>query len=211
MITKLMTTILFVIILSKLYAAIPVMLIFGIALKTILKNAPGYEKGAAINKWFAVVSEIFVFLMVFRFDISWMLIKGILLLCVFAYASYSDIKTREAANALSVMVFLIGFINVSGTQMLFNFIAAAIVFAFVVMCAIVSGGQLGGADIKFIPAAFFILGASRGMTGLIIGLASAVIGTLIRNKVTKINDPEKKNTLPLIPYLSAGFALTFLI
>ena len=100
MITKLMTTILFVIILSKLYAAIPVMLIFGIALKTILKNAPGYENGAAINKWFAVISEIFVFLMVFRFDLSWMLIKGILLLCVFAYASYSDIKTREAANAL---------------------------------------------------------------------------------------------------------------
>lgn len=79
--------------------------------------------------------------------------------------------------------------------------AFAISFALMFVIAVISNNKIGGADVKFIPACFFILGAGRGSLGLMLGLLYAVIGTLIRNKIRKSED----KTLPLIPYLSVGF------
>lgn len=45
------------------------------------------------------------------------------------------------------------------------------------------------------------------MLGLVAGLVFAIVGTLIRNKVKKSED----KTLPLIPYLSAGFLIGYLV
>ena len=210
MVIKLINTVIISIIAGKVIYAVPVMFAVGLLLRVILKKTPNYEKGSKFNKWCIGISECIVFMMYMKFDYSLSLIKGIAMLAIFLFTSVCDIKTRNLENYVSIMLMLVGLIGVSIPTMFFNSITMLIAFAFMLACAIISKNQIGGADVKFIPVCFFVLGAARGITGLIMGLAFAVIGTLIRNKVKKISDPTEKQTLPLLPYMSAAFMTTYL-
>ncbi len=71
--------------------------------------------------------------------------------------------------------------------------------------ALFSNGKIGGGDMKFMGAVGFYLGASKGITALIIGLFLAVLYGFIINKQSR-NEP-----LPLIPFLGIGSAMALLI
>lgn len=187
--------------------AIPLLVLTFFLSKGILKRTPDYQKDSILNMWCIGITEIFSFILFIRYGLTLTLIKGILLLFVCLYASVCDIKTRNLSDAVSVTVFLLGFIDVSINDVWFYAIASAGIFLFMLVCAVLSKNKIGGADIKFIPAAFFVLGASRGIAGLISGLVLSVIGTVIRNKIKK----TKEQTLPMIPYLSVGFLTAFFV
>lgn len=183
------------------------MLCVGLMSKAILTRTPQYEKKSKFNKICIVLSMCLSFLFVLKFGFTFELLKATLILGVFLFASVCDIKERKVEDYVPIMLMLIGLINVSPAVLFSRAMAFAISFVLMFIIAIISNNKIGGADVKFIPACFFILGATKGVFGLITGLFFAVIGTLIRNKIKKSND----KTLPLIPYLSAGFLVGYLI
>ena len=67
---------------------------------------------------------------------------------------------------------------------------------------------LGGADIKLSTALAFLLGGWRSIASYLIGLVLAVIVMSIYNKCT---NRCKKNPFALVPFLSIGAMLMFLI
>lgn len=183
------------------------MLCVGLMSKAIVIRTPQYEKKSKFNKICIALSLCLSFLFVLKFGFTFELLKSTLLFGVFLFASVCDIKERKVEDYVPIMLILIGFINISPTVLFSRAMAFAISFALMFVIAVISNNKIGGADVKFVPACFFILGATKGIFGLIIGLLFAVIGTLIRNKVKKSND----KTLPLIPYISAGFLVGYLI
>jgi len=183
------------------------MLCVGLMSKAILTRTPQYERKSKFNKICLAVSMGISFMFVLKFVFTFELLKATLILGVFLFASVCDIKERKVEDYVPIMLMLIGFINVSPSILFSRAMAFAISFALMFIIAIITGNKIGGADVKYVPACFFILGASRGTFGLIVGLLFAVTGTLIRNKVKKSND----KTLPLIPYLSVGFLAGYLI
>lgn len=172
-----------------------------------MTRTPQYEKKSKFNKICLAVSMGISFMFVLKFGFTFELLKATLILGVFLFSSVCDIKERKVEDFIHIMLLLIGLINVSPTVLFSRAMVFAISFALMFVIAIISNNKIGGADVKFIPACFFILGAAKGVFGLIIGLLFAVVGTLIRNKVKKSED----KTLPLIPYLSAGFLVGYLI
>lgn len=188
-------------------AVLAYMLCVGLMSKAVLTRTPQYEKKSKFNKICLAVSMGISFMFVLKFGFTFELLKSILLLGVFLFASVCDIKERKVEDYVPIMLMLIGLINVSPAVLFSRAMAFAISFVLMFVIAIISNNKIGGADVKFIPACFFILGATKGVFGLTTGLFFAVIGTLIRNKVKKSED----KTLPLIPYLSAGFLVGYLI
>lgn len=183
------------------------MLCVGLMSKAVLTRTPQYEKKSKFNKIWITLSVCLSFLFVLKFGFTFELLKATLLLGIFLFASVCDIKERKVEDYVPIMLLLIGFINISPTVLFSRAMAFAISFALMFVIAIISNNKIGGADVKFIPACFFILRATKGIFGLIIGLLFAVTGTLIRNKVKKSED----KTLPLIPYISAGFIVSYLL
>ncbi len=179
----------------------------GLMSKAVLTRTPQYEKKRKFNKICVAVSTGISFLYILKFGFAFELLKATLILAVFLFASVCDIKERKVEDYVPIMLLLIGFINISPSILFGRAMAFAISFALMFVIAIITGNKIGGADVKYIPACFFILGAGRGVFGLISGLLFAVIGTLIRNKIKKSED----KTLPLIPYLSAGFLVGYFI
>jgi prepilin signal peptidase PulO-like enzyme (type II secretory pathway) len=61
---------------------------------------------------------------------------------------------------------------------------------------------------KLSTALAFLLGWQRGLAALLVGLLLAVVVMLV---VQKINSKKKKQPFALIPFLSVGALLMFLI
>lgn len=200
-----------VVLAGKVISSVPVLLAVGLLMRLILSSTPKYEKATSFNKCVVIIGEIFTLFMYLKFGISLMFIKYVSFLLILFFASICDIKERKLATYLSVMVLLTGFIGVNMQTICFNFFAMLVSFAFMFACGLLSGSHIGGADIKFVPACFFVLGATRGLTGLMLGLSFALIGTFIRNKTKNITDSTERQTMPLIPYLSVAYVLTSII
>lgn len=141
------------------------------------------------------------------FGISMATFQAIILCNIYLFASYSDFKTRElddSTHCLLIATSLIGCSLVDIPDMLFAGIAVGGVMLLV---AVISGGKgVGGADIKLGAASAFLLGAQRGLVGVIVGLLIGVVYNAIQNK-----RKGTKEGFPLVPYLAIGFMAAFFI
>lgn len=185
---------------------IPLLLIAGAVMKKAIELSPLNDK-KKLSVRCPVITELLSVLLFVRFGLSVATIKGIAFLIIAVYASACDIQTRSVADYLSVMVVLVGLTGTSVKQIFFNLVSAFCMLGFLVLCAILAKGQLGGADIKFSAACTFLLGLGKGVSGLMLGLLLSVIGTLIRNSIKKSKDKD----LPLVPYLSAAFLISYFV
>ena len=166
-----------------------------------------FQKGQTINSHGVAAVTAVSLLLYILYGTGMNLIKGVLLADLCLYASVSDIQTRKVTDAVPVMLFLLGLVNVSQAVLLCRTITALAFFGVFLLLAVVFKNKIGGADIKFISASMMLTGFTKGFVGLIAGLLLSVVGTLIRNKKTK----SKDHTLPLIPYLSVGCMAALLI
>lgn len=172
-----------------------------------MKRTPEYGKNAAINSIGAGTVTFCSLLLFLLFGTSMTMLKGVLLADIFLYASVSDIKTRKVTDAVPLMIFLLGLVNVSPFTLLCRTITSLVFFGVFILLAAIFKNRIGGADVKFIAACMLVTGFTKGFVGLISGLLLAVVGTLILNKKTKTKD----KSLPLIPYLSVGFFAAYLM
>lgn len=168
--------------------------------------------GFAAKKWkgnklktilgFVIISSSVAIALFCFFGLSVRTIQGMIFSHILLISSYSDIKSRECDDYLSVMILLTAFIGIDLTAIPGMFIAAMFTAGIFLLVVITISDGVGGADIKLASASVFLLGFNRGIIGLIAGLLLAVIVNSIKSK---------KSGFPMIPYLTAAFIPAFFI
>lgn len=149
---------------------------------------------------------LFAFL---SFGISLALVKGLILFGILLFASISDIGKREVPDFVWVMIGILAFVGFDSANLASMLIGAAVVFIPQLALAMIKPNRaVGGADIKISTASAFLLGAEKGILALIIGMTVAVIVMLISRKVMKA---DKAEPFPLVPFLSLGVIMSFLL
>ena len=136
-------------------------------------------------------------------------LKGMVMALILLYASVQDVNTHEADDFLWVMLVILSLVNfgdVSIGSMVFGDIEVFVPQMAIAMFA--KKGGIGGADIKISTAAALSLGFYGGVIGYMIGLAFGVIYQTIRNKVQNRSNQEP---FPLLPFLSTGLMIGYLI
>ena len=172
-----------------------------------LKHTPKFNRTDKVNSVCMVTVLALSGVMFFLFGSSVSLLKGILASLVLQYASVCDYRERQVPDCVSVMILLIGIMNIATSTLVIRAAVCLGVLLFLLLMASFRKSHFGGADIKLTSACFMLTGLINGIDALIIGLALSVICTLIRNKKTKTKD----NSMPLIPYISIGFLTVILI
>lgn len=173
--------------------------------KVVISKTPGYNKESKKIPIYHCISIILVSSLLIVFGWSIELLKGIILLQILLYASVSDIQTHEVKDFISVLIFITGFIGVTLSDIPMLLFSGLAIGGVLLICAMVSGNRLGGADVKLSAACAFLLGFSKSIAGLVIGLFVSVIVNLIIQKQKKL----KNQPFPLVPYLSIGFMLMY--
>lgn len=141
--------------------------------------------------------------------ISLVAIKGLILCMILLWASLSDIAKHEVPDFIYAMILTLAFVGFDPANIPSMLIGAAVVFVPQLLISILRPKRaIGGADIKISTALAFLLGAEKGIFALLVGLVSGVIIMLI---VRKIRKETNKEPFALVPFLSFGAMLAFLI
>ena len=135
---------------------------------------------------------------------------GTMLLIILLYASCKDITCREADDWLSVMILALAVGSMTFERIGSMLLGAVAVFVPQILIAMFTKNsklQIGGADIKISTATAFLLGFYPGVIGFMTGLLISVISQLI------VSAAKKKTTeaFPLLPYLSVGLMIGYLL
>ena len=175
--------------------------------KVVISKTPGYNKESKKIPIYHCISIILVSSLLIAFGWSTELLKGIILLQILLYASVSDIQTHEVKDFVSVLIFITGFIGVTLSDVPMMLFSGLTIGGVLLICAMVSGNRLGGADVKLSAACAFLLGFSKSIAGLVIGLFLAIICNIYFSHKNK----TKGKAFPLVPYLSIGFMAMYFI
>ena len=175
--------------------------------KVVISKTPGYNKESKKIPIYHCISIILVSSLLIVFGWSTELLKGIILLQILLYASVSDIQTHEVKDFISVLIFITGFIGVTLSDIPMMLFSGLAIGGVLLICAMVSGNRLGGADVKVSAACAFLLGFSKSIAGLVIGLFLAIICNIYFSHKNK----TKGKAFPLVPYLSIGFMAMYFI
>ena len=135
-------------------------------------------------------------------------LKGWILMAILFKASLDDIKKRECDDYLSVMILITALINTPLSNIPTMLFGGAIVFILQLVFSVARPGKYGGADMKISSACAFLLGH------YFFGLLALVIGQLtgaIANKITRCKNKSDDKRIPLVPYLSIGTFLAYLL
>lgn len=155
------------------------------------------------------ITAITALLLFARFGLSVTAIQGVFLMFVLLYASISDIHYHIVDDYIWVIVFALALLNVEKIGMTSMVVGALCVFIPQMAMALLPPHKtLGGADIKLSTALAFLLGGWKGICAYLLGLLVAVIFMCIYNKVTK---QTEKKPFALVPFLSVGAMIMFLI
>lgn len=175
--------------------------------KVVISKTPGYNKESKKIPIYHCISIILVSSLLIVFGWSIELLKGIILLQILLYASVSDIQTHEVKDFISVLIFITGFIGVTLSDIPMMLFSGLAIGGVLLICAMVSGNRLGGADVKLSATCTFLLGFSKSIAGLVIGLFLAIICNIYFSHKNK----TKGKAFPLVPYLSIGFMAMYFI
>lgn len=135
-------------------------------------------------------------------------IKALILFSLLLFASISDIRTHEVSNIYSIMIGVTGLIGISLEQLPGMFLSAAIITIPMFGIALFEPGGIGGADIKLTAACAFFLELQKGVVFIILGLLLAVLCNLVFKKIFK---DQYKEPFALVPYLSVGCMIAYLL
>ena len=154
------------------------------------------------------LSFLIMGLLLFTKGINMIAVKGFILFLILFFASVSDIRERKVSDTYSIMIIITALIGVELSDLPFMFISMIAVGIPQLIIAMISPGTYGGADIKISAAGAFLLGIWKGFLAVMIGLTLSIIVTLIFRILKK---QSIYSGIPLVPYLSFGILLMFII
>ena len=168
------------------------------------------SKGIKTNHLFIIaISCLSSILLWVKYGLSVTAIQGLFLLFVLIYASCSDLTDHTVDDSTWLIILSLSLVNIETLGLVTMTLGAVCVFIPQISMALLPPHKtLGGADIKLSTALAFLLGGWRGMGAYLIGLVVAVIVMSIYNKCT---NRCKKKPFALVPFLSFGAMLMFLI
>ena len=141
--------------------------------------------------------------------ISLTAVKGLILCAILLWASLSDLEKHEVPDFISAMILILAFVGFDIANLPSMLLGAAVVFLPQMAVSILRPKRaIGGADIKISTALAFLLGAEKGIFALLAGMLCGVIVMLIVRKVRKETNREP---FALVPFLSFGAMLAFMI
>ena len=155
------------------------------------------------------ISGVFAIILFAKYGLTITAVQGLFLLFVLLYASCSDLTSHTVDDSLWLMVFALSLASVSKIGLGSMLLGAGCVFIPQMAMAILPPHKtLGGADIKLSTALAFLLGGWRGIGAYLVGLVLAVLVMSIYNRCT---NRCKKAPFALVPFISIGAMLMFLI
>lgn len=195
---------------KMLTAGLPVILIMVGAVMLGWATAVIFRKqyGGPCLLWMIVLPMLASVLLLWRYAFGPELLQGMVLCLALLYASAADLRTREVPDSLSVLIVVAALIGRTVAELPFMLLAAVVVTIPQLAVTIMKPGSYGGADIKIMAASAFLLGLSRGLTAIIVGLLIAITCTLF---VRKIKKQTLKASFALVPYLSVGILFAYFI
>ena len=125
--------------------------------------------------------------------------RGGVMCIIMLYAAYEDIKTRECADFLSVMLGITGIIGKEPKELILSLIAFAGIILILLISSAVTKNGIGGGDVKFAGAVSLVLGFFNTAAALTAGLLIAVI----------VNKLKREKRFPLLPYLAPAFMTAY--
>ena len=130
-------------------------------------------------------------------------VKGIIFALILVFSSYEDIKKRECDDYLHLMIVIAAFLGTELSSLPNMFVSAMFAGGLMLATMLMTKSSIGGADIKMAAACSFLLGISRGVIGLLIGMVLAVAFNIFKK--------DKKKGFPMIPYLAVGYMAAYFI
>ena len=169
-------------------------------------------KGRRFVTHFGIVLSVltaFSVLLFLRFGLSVAALQGLFLASVLIYASCSDLTDHTVDDHVWVTVLALSLCSLGSAGAVSMLIGGLCVFIPQIALALLPPHKtLGGADIKLSTALAILLGAWKGIAAYLLALVIAVVFISIRNKVKK---QKNKKAFALVPFLSIGALLLFLI
>ena len=116
----------------------------------------------------------------------------------------------HAHGGMILVMLMLAVTNISEATVLSQLLGAAIVGGAQMLIALCGKKRMGigGADIKLSTAAALLLGFYKGVIGFMLGLLIAVVAQLI---ITHRKKEQRTQPFALLPYLSVGLWIGFLI
>ena len=140
---------------------------------------------------------------------------GIAYSAILTYASHRDIRTRTVSDRVHLAILMLAVIKVGLSALrrqdidMLDMAAGGLFSSLPLLVAsMLTGGKIGGADIKLMAASGLLLGLNGGITALFIGLILSVFGTILLCEYKK---SDLRNSIPLVPYLSVGCFIVYLL
>lgn len=167
--------------------------------KSAAESFGGNKKKTAVV--FTVTALITMAALLCFFGASAKAARGGVMCIIMLYAAFEDIKTRECADFLSVMLGITGIIGKEPKELILSLIAFAGIILILLISSAVTKNGIGGGDVKFAGAVSLVLGFFNTAAALTAGLLIAVI----------VNKLKKEKSFPLLPYLAPAFMTAYFI
>ena len=167
--------------------------------KSAAESFGGNKKKTAVV--FTVTAVLTMAALLCFFGASAKAARGGVMCIIMLYAAYEDIKTRECADFLSVMLGITGIMGKEPKELILSLIAFAGIILILLISSAVTKNGIGGGDVKFAGAVSLVLGFFNTAAALVLGLLAAVV----------INKLRKQKSFPLLPYLAPAFMTVYFI
>mgnify|MGYP002563967964 FL=1 len=167
--------------------------------KSAAESFGGNKKKTAVV--FTVTAVLTMAALLCFFGASAKAARGGVMCIIMLYAAYEDIKTRECADFLSVMLGITGIMGKEPKELILSLIAFAGIILILLISSAVTKNGIGGGDVKFAGAVSLVLGFFNTAAALTAGLLIAVI----------VNKLKKEKSFPLLPYLAPAFMTAYFI
>ena len=194
-----------------LFTTLSVILFIGLAIFVGWLLAKVMKTKGYVSNMAVVISLMtgFAILLFIRYGIEITSLQGMFLSSLLIYASCSDLTRHEVDDYVWVTVLALSLCSLATEGIFSMLIGAFCVFVpQMAMAFLPPKKTLGGADIKLSTALALLLGSWRGVGAYILGLLLAVTCITVYCKVKK---SDFKKSFALVPYLSIGAMLMFLI
>ena len=157
---------------------------------------------------FILISISAMLILLFSFGYTILTVKGYIFSVLLLYASVSDIETMEVPDTIHIMIAITALIGITRVQVIPMILGFVLIPLPLIVASIIKKYSIGGADIKLMAASAFLLGFEKGLLALIIGLVLAIISIFIFRKIKR---KETNSEFPLVPYLSIGCLIVYLL